>query len=143
MPRNRSVPIRALALAFVFVLVPVLSSCGDDSTEPEDTTLVGTWEAQSFTALGTDFIADGMGLTVTLEDGGMYTFEVSNDQIGICSDQSLDCSEGGQYMYTDTELTIDPGTPDEVTFGYTIQGSTMTWNGSIDSVPATVVFTKQ
>lgn len=130
---------RGLTLALG--LGALLAAC-DDSTGPDDATLVGVWSATSISALGTDFVANGMVLTVTLDDSGTYTFEVENDLIGVC-DPDPDCSEDGTYTSTDTQITLDPGTEDEVTFNYTITGSTMTWGGSLGGVQANLTFTKQ
>lgn len=125
----------------VLALTALLPAC-DDSTSPDDTTLEGTWTATSFTALGTDFIAQGMQLGVTLDASGTYDIEVEDDQVGMC-DPGPDCSREGSYTSTDTQVVLDPGTDDEVAFSYSITGTTMTWSGAVQGVAATVTLTKE
>lgn len=128
-------------LTAAVALAPIAVACGDDDGTPEDP-LVGTWRASSFTAQGTNFIAGGMALTVALNNTGTYTITITNDLIGAC-EPGPNCTQNGNYTSTSTTVTLDPGTVDVITFTYTIQGTTMTWTGSIDNIPATVVFARQ
>jgi len=134
-------PRRAFLLAplCALALTPIVSGCSDD-TGPSSP-LFATWNATSFTALGDDFIADGMTLRVTLSATGTYTLVVTGDLVGSC-DPGPNCTETGNYTYTATNITIDPGLADEVTFAYTIQGTTLTFTGSIGGNPVTIRFTK-
>jgi len=70
------------------------------------------------------------------------TYNVTNDQVEICDGGAPDCTQSGNWTGTSTTITIDPGA-DAVTFNWTIQGNTMTWTGSINDVPATVVLVRQ
>ena len=91
--------------------------------------------------MGQDVIAQGMTLTITLTATGTYTLVVTADLIGSC-DPGPNCTQTGAYTSTATTITVDPGTVDEVTLNYTIQGTTLTLTGSIDAIPVTIVFTK-
>ena len=125
------------------VLLPIASACSsdDDPTAPGADPLVGTWQVTSFQALGSDLIAQGMTLTITLSAAKTYTIVVTDDLLGTC-DQGTTCTETGSYSSTSTQITIDPGLEDEVTFNYSIQGNSMTFTGSIDGNPVTVVLQK-
>lgn len=140
-PRTRS-----LSLVAALVATSFLAACSsdDDNGGPTGTpSLTGTWVATSFVALGTDFVAAGMGLTLTLTNNGTYTLEVTNAQVELCDDeQATDCTETGTYTSTATTLTLDEGTADELTVNYTLQGSTMTFNFSIDGTPIVVTFAR-
>lgn len=125
------------------LIATTLSACSDDEVLAPGTSVAGTWNATSFTALGSDFIDEGMGLSVALTGGGSYTFTATNDLVGICGDDGPDCTDTGSYSSTASTLTLDAGTADAITFNYSIQGNTMTWSGSIDSTPATITWTKQ
>lgn len=127
-----------LSLTATAALTGACSDDDDDTTGPGNTAVVGTWEVTSFTANDTDFIANGMTLTATLAANGTYTFDVTNDQIGVCEGEVADCSTSGEYEASASTVTIDAGSVDAVTFDYDIDGGTMTWNGDVNGVPATV-----
>ena len=121
------------------VLLPLAVSCSDsETTGPDSDRLVGTWQVTSFQAFGIDVIQQGMSMTLTLTAAKTYTIVITDDAIGTC-DQATTCTETGTYSSTSTEITIDPATDDEVTFNYSIQGSTMTFTGNIDGTPVTMV----
>jgi hypothetical protein len=134
----------SLAVLSLTVFSTACSDDDDDGTGPVDdpeAALVGTWNATSFVGLGQDFVAQGMGVTLTLTSSNTYTLAVANDLIGAC-DPDPNCSETGTYSATATQFTFDPGTVDSETFNYTIQGPTLTLTGSIDGTPVTIAFTK-
>ena len=131
------------ALLVVGLAGGITAACDDDSTGPDEDAIIGTWVATSSLALGTDFIADGMSLTMTFEDGGTFSLSVENSQAGICDEDFTDCVESGSFTYTDTTLTLDPSTADETVFGYSIAGNTLTLSGMIDIVPVTLTATRQ
>jgi len=138
-------------LVAAFALLP--SACGDDSTEPEDDpTITGTWTITSFQAMGTDFIAQGLGVTVTIagsETSGTIQFSFQNDlAMTFCEEeQTTSCIDGpNPFQATASQITLDPGDPeDELTLNYAITGGgdTMTWTGIIDGIPATIVLSRQ
>jgi hypothetical protein len=129
-----------LAPLCAVALTSVVPGCSDDGTGPTSP-LVGTWNATSFTALGQNLIAQGMTLTLTLTAAGTYTLVVTGDVVDIC-DPGPNCTLTGTYTSTATTITTDPGTADAQTFAYTIQGTTLTFTGSLSGVPATIIFTK-
>jgi hypothetical protein len=134
----------SLAVLSLAVFSTACSDDDDDGTGPVDdpeAALVGTWNATSFVGLGQDFVAQGMGVTLTLTSSNTFTFAVTNDLIGAC-DPDTACSETGSYSATASQITFDPGTVDAETFTYTIQGSTLTVTGSIDGTPVTIAFTR-
>jgi hypothetical protein len=137
MPTRRSF---SFPLLFAFLAgVLILSGCSDDPvTDP----LVGLWNVTSFSALGSDFIADGMSLHVLLTAADTYTLDVIGDLVGICGESETDCSSTGAYTSTTAQITLDPDTEDVTTFDYTIQGSTMTWTGDIDGNPVTIAMSR-
>jgi hypothetical protein len=133
---------RAVSGALV-LLLPALVSCSSDDDDPAGPgdPILGTWNATSFQAGTDDFIAQGMDLSIALSADDTYTLTVANDLIGAC-EPDLSCSQTGSYAATSTQLTIDPGTADAVSFSYAIQGNTMTLTGSIDGIPVTIVLTR-
>ena len=128
--------------SLVVMLVAALAACDDDDNPTGVTAdLVGTWQVTSFTAPGfPDLIAAGMGLTLTLTENE-YTISITNDQADFC-DGATNCTDSGTYSATSSQITLDPGTVDAITFNYSIQGSTMTWTGSIEGTPVTIVATR-
>jgi len=141
--------IRRLAVlgALVGLLVTLPACSGDDPSGPggsggNQDAYVGTWTAQSFTVQGTDFIAMGMGLQATFTTS-TYSLTVTDDIVGICDFAgTTDCTSTGDLSGTSSQVTFDPGTQDEVVFNYTVLGSSMTFSGSIDGQPVTIVFSK-
>jgi hypothetical protein len=135
--------VRRAASGALVVLLPVLVSCSSDDDDPAGLSdpLVGTWNATSFVAGTDDVIALGMDLSIAFSAADTYTLTVTNDLIEA-RDGAADCTQTGSYAATSTQLTIDPGTVDSITFGYTIQGNTLTLTGSMDGIPVTVVLTR-
>lgn len=133
----------ALYLALVSAApLPLLGGCSsDDNGTGPGSALVATWNATSFSALGQNFIALGMTLRITFASGGTYSINIAGDLIGAC-DQGTSCVNTGSYSATATQVTLDPGTADAVTFNYTIQGQTLTLTGSIDGNQATITLTR-
>lgn len=137
--RRTTQPWILLAMA---VLLPLAAACSDDETTgPAADPLIGAWQVTSFQAEGMDFIALGMTMRITLTAAKTYTVIVSGDLIGTC-DPVANCTETGSYSSTSTQLTIDPGTADAVTFNYSITGATMTFTGDIDGTAVTIVLQK-
>jgi hypothetical protein len=131
-----------LATAFTATTIAAsITACGSDGdgnvgTGPNNA-LYDSWNATSFQALGTDFIADGMTLVITFNVAGTYTLDITNDLIGAC-DPDPDCTTGGDFTGSASQITLDPGSPDEVTFNYSIVGTTLTLTGSIEGNPVTI-----
>jgi len=138
-PRRNGPRIRN-TLVVGFFLAAVIA-CGDDSTSPAGNTIVGIWDAATFSALGTDLIADGMSLTVSINGSGNYTFAFTNDLVGAC-DPGPNCTQAGTYEVTGNNVTFDPTNGDSFDFDFSFQqsGSKMTWTGLIDGNAATITF---
>lgn len=137
---------RSLSLVAALVATSFLAACSSDDDNGDPTgppSLTGTWVATSFVALGMDFIAGGMGVTLTFANNGTYTLQVTNDLVELCGDQQVtDCTQTGTYTSTASTLTLDEGSPDELQINYTLQGSTLTFNFSIDNNPIVVTLAR-
>ncbi len=134
--RPRTRPWKHLAMA---VLFPLAAACSDSGTTgPAEERLVGTWDVTSFQVLGVDVIGQGMTMQLTFTAGKTYTIVITDDVIDAC-EAATECTETGSYSSTSTRITMDPGTADEVTFDYSINGTTMTFTGDIDDIPVTLV----
>ncbi len=138
MPR----PLRLIALlGLPLLLNSTIAACGSDGGNGPKTTLYESWSATSFTAMGTDFIASGMGLDLTFAANDTYTLTYTNDLVGAC-DPGPDCVETADFSHTATELTLDPSGPEPVTLGYSIQGNSLTLTGTIGMTPVVIVLEK-
>jgi len=123
----------------IATLLPLAVGCSDkDSTGPDTNALVGTWNVTSFEAFGIDVIQFGMTMKFTFTAAETYSLVITGDAIGGC-ETSSDCTENGTYSATTTRITMDAGTPDEVTFNYSIQGTRLTFTGDIEGTPVTIV----
>lgn len=131
------------AIALIALLLPIVA-CGDkDPTGPGADPILGTWQATSFIGEGNDVIAAGMTLRATFAANNTYTFVVTNDMVGVCSeDGGNNCTDSGPVSHTAAAVIIDAGTADATTFNYTITGNTMSWTGSIDGTPVSLAFTR-
>lgn len=127
----------------VLLSLTAVAACSDDPAGPDEDPILGTWEATAFVGGGFDFVQLGMDLTITLSSDGMYDFEVTNDQVGICENTGDDCTDEGSFAYTGTTVTIDDEDEESAAFNYTINGSTMTWTGSIDTTAVTITWERQ
>lgn len=138
-----------IAVALTIGLAAYGCSSDDGGTNPGGgggggSAVVGTWNATSFVALGTDFIAQGMGITFTFDADGTYTFNVTNDTGGVFCFPGPSCTDNGSYTATATTITLDPGTTDEAVLNYSVSsgGSVITVNTTIEGVPITATFVK-
>jgi len=138
--RNRT----AYAAVLTLALASAIAGCSDDETGTApgvDPAVVGTWNATSFVFMGTDLVAQGMGVSFVFNSNGTYVLSFTNDQGGLC-DVGLNCVESGDYTSTATQIVLDPGDEDETVLSYSISGSTMTLNATIDGSPLVVVLNK-
>lgn len=134
--------LRSLRRPFLLALTtlaPLVIACGD-STEPSND-LVGTWNATSLLVAGVDLTDQGMTLSFTFGANGSYSYTVTNDLIDFCSPGPA-CTDSGNYVVSGNQITFDPGV-DEATVTYSISGSTLTVNGTIDAINFTFTFAKQ
>ena len=130
---------RTWKLMAMALLLPLAISCSDnDSTGPDAGQLVGTWDVTSFQAFGIDIIQQGTTMELTLTASETYTIVITDDFLGTC-DPEPTCTETGSYSSTSTQITLDPNTEDEVTFNYSINGTTMTFTGNIEGTQVTMI----
>jgi len=85
-----------------------------------------------------DVIQEGMTMKLTLTAGKTYTIVITDDVFGSC-EAAASCTESGSYSSTSTRITMDPNTEDEVTFNYSINGTTMTFTGDIEGTQVTMI----
>ena len=135
--RNRT----AYAAVLTLALASAIAGCSDDTAPGVDPAVVGTWNATSFVVMGNDLVAQGMGVSFVFNSNGTYVLSFTNDQGGLC-DVGLNCTETGDYTASDTQIILDPGTADTVALNYSISGSTMTINATIDAEAIVVVLDK-
>ncbi len=135
--------LRAIRRSAVFVfaaLIPAVVACSDGFEPPAG--LVGTWNATSIVAGGVDYQAEGMTLSFTFFDDGEYSLTVTGDLLEFC-DAGTDCSDGGDFTTTASQITFDPGTTDEETLSWTIAGDMLTVSGTIDGSAISFTFQRQ
>jgi len=130
-----------LCVPLAMAVAPLATGCSDDEPTTPPAPIVGTWNATSISAIGQDFIAQGMTLTATFATNGSYTVAVTGDLIGACN-PGPDCTASGTYSSTATQVTLDPGTADAVTFNYLVSGTTLMLTGSIEAIPVTIMLSK-
>lgn len=133
--------IRRSALVVIAALIPVAVACSDGFEPPAG--LAGTWNATSLIVDGDDYVAEGMTLRFTFSDNGDYSYTVTGDLLDFCDAGGPNCSDGGDYTATSSQLTFDPGSTDEETFSWTIAGDTLTVSGTIDGLVLVFTFQRQ
>ena len=121
------------------VMLPLALACsGNESTSPDSNALVGNWQVTSFEALGIDFIQEGMSVELRLSAAGTYTFVIANDAFGFC-ETGTTCTDTGRFSSTSTQITMDAGTEDEITFNYSLRGTTLTLTTDVEGTQLTMV----
>ena len=122
-------------------LIPVVSAWDSGGSNGPSNPLIGSRHGISFTTQGTDYIANGIGLVLTIPKGGTYTVAFTNDLVGACN-PGPNCTNGGDFVRNGHQITPEPGTADETTFTCSIQGTTLSLTGAIDDAPAMIVLDK-
>lgn len=131
-PRRRS------TLLFGLLLVGAVACGGDSSTEPSiDEEFIGNWISTSFTVDGQELMTEGSSFYISLGlfSDGSYQLIVGGDESGVFCDGEPSCTTMGDYTFSGSTLTVDPGTPDAVVLQYAVSGDTLTVSGSIDGTP--------
>jgi len=132
-------------LALTLSVAPLLLGCSSDDegnggTGPNASDFVGTWNATDFVADGTDLVAAGVTIAFTFTET-TYAFAVTNDTNSVLCDPGVTtCGEGGSLASTETTITFDPGSSDQVTFTYNVTGTVMTVSGTVDGTVITATF---
>lgn len=134
-------PSRLSRRAFPGLVAGLLTivSCGGDNnpmSTQDGTALAGNWVATTFSVDGTDLVAQGTSLTLTLTldstarlavGTGTWSLVVLNDVNGVLCDGLKSCNPSGVLSVdSDTEMTFDPATADSVTFTYTLSNGNNT-----------------
>ncbi len=142
---RRTIPAAVLTLALGWGIAGCSSDEGGTSPGVNPA-VIGTWNATSFVAQGTDLITQGMGFSIVFNSNGTYSFNITNDQSGLvvsleplCDGGAPDCSYTGSFTATGSQIVLDPGTIDQETLNYSISGTTMTFTATLDLTPITVV----
>jgi hypothetical protein len=145
----------ALHVLLLALLVGVLGCGGDDNPADsgagsDGSELAGSWTATSFTADGNDGIDLGMLVTMTFAVSssssalravsGTWTVDIANDVMDLC-DSGPDCISSGAFEVVDGSLVFDPGTQDELTWAYSVTGTTLSMSASIDGTAVVITAT--
>ncbi len=136
--RRRTISAAILTLALGWT---VAGCSSDDSTAPGvDPAVVGTWNATSFVVGGTNLIPP-LGVSFVFNANGTYALNFTSDQGDFCDPPEVNCGETGTYTSTSTTITLDPG-DNETILSYSISGSTMTINATIEGEDIVVILDK-
>ena len=149
----RTIPAAVLTLALGWGIAGCSSDEGTTGTGTGTGTgninpaVVGTWNATSFVVGGgPDLIGQGTTFTFTfiLNSNGTYSFIITDDQRNVVCGTGMagSCTESGIYTASDAQIILDPSTTDEITFNYSISGTTMTLNADINETTFTIVLDK-
>ncbi len=133
----------AYAAVLTLALASAVAGCSDDegSLAPGvDPAVVGTWNATSFVVGGTNLIPP-LGVSFVFNANGTYALNFTSDQGDFCDPGEANCGETGDYTSTSTTITLDPG-DDETILSYSISGSTMTINATIEGEDIVVILDK-
>ncbi len=133
----------AYAAVLTLALASAVAGCSDDegSLAPGvDPAVVGTWNATSFVVGGTNLIPP-LGVSFVFNANGTYALNFTSDQGDFCDPGEVNCGETGDYTSTSTTITLDPG-DDETILSYSISGSTMTINATIEGEDIVVILDK-
>jgi len=85
-------------------------------------------------------VAAGVTIAFTFTET-TYAFAVTNDTNSVLCDPGVTtCGEGGSLASTETTITFDPGSSDQVTFTYNVTGTVMTVSGTVDGTVITATF---
>ena len=131
------------------VMLPLTLACSENrSTGPESNPLVGTWQVTSFEVLGSQLILRGLLMRLTLSADGTYAVDIGNDSFGYCQ-TGISCRGTGRYSSTPTQIWINsarswwphmaPGSEEEITFNYSMHGTTMMFTTDIEGTRVTLI----
>ncbi len=129
----------------VLALLVVAAACASDAEGPEvDEAFVGNWNSTSFVVDGTEMMGAGSSFFVSFGffSDGSYQLIVGGDDNFMLCDIASSCNEDGEFSFTGTVLTIDPGTVDQLALQYSVSGDTLTLSGVLDGTPFTATFVR-
>lgn len=133
---------RAALLFAVLLAVGCKSNGGTDVDISAD--FVGNWRVTSFVLDGEELITPTSSFYVSIGffTDGSYQLIAGGDDDGVICVGSTSCVDAGDFTYTGTYIALEPGTPDEIVFNYSISGSgdTLTISGDSPLGEYTAVF---
>jgi hypothetical protein len=118
---------------------------GDDGTDVNITAdFVGNWMSTSFVLDGEELMTAGSDFYVSVGffSDGSYQLIVGGDEGGVICVGTTSCIDSGDFSYTGTFITLEPGTEDELAFQYSVSGDVLTIEGDSSLGPYTAVFEK-
>ena len=80
-----------------------------------------------------------LGPSIPACGGGSTEPKIDRDFVGsglFCAGEAF-CNEDGDYSFTNSVLTLDPGTPDSMNLQYSVSGGTLNVSGTVSGVPFT------
>lgn len=122
-------------LLFFGLIVAVASACSESATEPDiDEAFIGSWITTSVIVDGEELVSpeSPFYVNVGLWDDASYSLIVRGDESGLFCDGSASCNEDGDYSYSGSTITFDPGTEDALSVQYSVDGDVLSLSGSID-----------
>ena len=135
---RRILPALVLSLAVGW---GVTGCATDENGDSAGSAIIGNWNATTFVVGGVDAIAAGMGLIFTFDNAGDYTFNITNDQVGLCEGNVGDnCSDAGAFDASGTQIVLDPEDEEPTVLNYSVSGETMTITATIDGQGLTATF---
>ena len=138
LPFSRSCTGRIVLPMLLFAL-----ACGSDPADPDiDEAFVGNWFATSFVIDGEELVTPAGGLSVSFGffSDGSYQFIVGGDENFYFCNVTPSCVDDGDFSFTGSVITLDPGTVDELGLQYSVSADTLTVSGNLDGVPFSAVF---
>lgn len=134
---------RRTSIGLGLVLALAIACGGDSSTQPDiDEAFIGNWDATSFVVDGVELITPQVtfNMSLGLFSDGSYQLIVGGDETGLFCDGTASCNIPGDYSFTGSVLTFDPGTVDELSFSYSVSGDILTVSGTVEGFPFSATF---
>jgi hypothetical protein len=120
------------AARFSLALLVTLVACGEDGTDIQlDEDFVGNWGLTSFVLDGVELVTPESDFYVSLglfEDSS-YQLIVGGDVTHVICLDTTSCVESGDFSYTGTIFTLDPGEASQILLEYSVSGDVLTLSG--------------
>lgn len=134
---------RAVRIAlplFVFAL-----ACGDDPADVNiDEAFIGNWNSTNFVVDGEELITATSSFFVSFgffSDGSYQVLTSGDENLFLC-DVTPSCVNDGDFAFTGSVITLDPGTVDEFALQYSVTVNTLSVSGNFDGVPFSATFVR-
>ncbi len=125
------------------LLLSLFASACEDPADPEITAaFIGNWIATSFIVDGTELMGQASEFSASFGffSDGSYQMLVGGDTGGLLCPSAPSCAEDGDFSHTGSSITLDPGTPDQMSFQWSVSGNELTVSGTLEGSPFTAVF---